>query len=531
MAENGGPTICSLSEHQVNLSDEVRRMLAHQLQNLYNGDISSKEEAERHIDQILYAMKTPPATTTCRVNLIRSTRSQVEEGLQKEIETWISQRGPPRPEDSPVALPKNFVRPHPLFEDVVCVGGMIDLNYEQRDGGSSLVSCRIPPSSKSSAESCVFKNWPTRAQKGWPLTHRVIVCDRFCGEAVLRGSDIFVRGVLSADTGIRPGENIAVYADVRPSGVRSVTRGLVLEKYTGPCVFLGIGIACCSRGDMFTNARGLAVRMSSRPQDRAGPVLPPLSGVLSGMFMLQNLPSIVVGHALDPKVGDFIIDMCCAPGGKTSHLASLVRNNATIIGCDKSRKKVVTARDFFREMGATCVTPLAWDSTSCVVRDGSETKSVQEVLSNASVSQKDGLLNIKAFYPETFDRVLLDPPCSALGLRPKLVIDPTKASELEKHAAYQRFLVKEAVSLLKPGGTMTYSTCTTNAAENEELVRYILDEYPSIKLEPITIDIGLPGLPGMGLTDTERQYVRRFEPSGVADTMGFFVSKFRKSCF
>jgi 16S rRNA C967 or C1407 C5-methylase (RsmB/RsmF family) len=134
---------------------------------------------------------------------------------------------------------------------------------------------------------------------------------------------------------------------------------------------------------------------------------------------------------------------------------------------------------------------------------------------------------VKKFYPESFDRVLLDPPCSALGLRPKLQV-ATTLNELKKHARYQRQFIREAVSLLKPGGTMTYSTCTIHADENEGMVRHILDEYPEMKLVNVGIDIGLPGLPGVGLKESERGLVRRFDPTNDADTMGFFVAKFVK---
>lgn len=153
----------------------------------------------------------------------------------------------------------------------------------------------------------------------------------------------------------------------------------MLKLYNGTCIFLGMGITRCNRAEMFTAVRGVAVEMPSRPAERAGPVLPPLSGVMPGKFMMQNVPSIVVAHALDPQPGDVIIDLCCAPGGKTSHVASLVNNKATIVACDKSRTKMVAARTQFEQAGATCITPLTWDSTSCVVRDGSNFKSIDEV--------------------------------------------------------------------------------------------------------------------------------------------------------
>lgn len=152
-----------------------------------------------------------------------------------------------------------------------------------------------------------------------------------------------------------------------------------------------------------------------------------------------------------------------------------------------------------------------------------------KVLSSASMSEKDGLLNVDAFFPESFDRILLDPPCSALGLRPKLRIEQTTLRSLEQHALYQRLFVREAVALLKLGGILTYSTCTINSSENERMVRHILDEYPFMTLLPIEIQLGLPGLPGVGLNDQERSMVRRFDPTDEADTMGFFIAKFVKS--
>ena len=164
----------------------------------------------------------------------------------------------------------------------------------------------------------------------------------------------------------------------------------MIKNYTGRCIFLGMGVARCNRTEMMTFSKGVAVEMSSNPAERAGPSLPPLSGVMTGKMMMQNLPSAVVAHALDPQPGEVIIDLCAAPGGKTSHIASLVRSKeqqglaastmeTILVACDKSRKKMVAARKFFDEMGATFITPLAWDSCACVVRDGSKYKSVREV--------------------------------------------------------------------------------------------------------------------------------------------------------
>jgi methyltransferase NSUN6 len=134
------------------------------------------------------------------------------------------------------------------------------------------------------------------------------------------------------------------------------------------------------------------------------------------------------------------------------------------------------------------------------------------------------------FPPESFDRILLDPPCSAWGLRPKLSIVQTKIEHMQSVCTYQRQFIACAIQLLKPGGIMTYSTCTIHSGENEAMVRYILDEYVMMTLIPIKASIGGPGWLGFGLDAEECQHVRRFDPtdSTADDSIGFFVAKFRK---
>ncbi len=139
--------------------------------------------------------------------------------------------------------------------------------------------------------------------------------------------------------------------------------------------------------------------------------------------------------------------------------------------------------------------------------------------------------NVKGFYPESFDRILLDPPCSALGLRPKLQIEVT-LQQLQKFPRYQQKLVRNAVPLLKVGGIMTYSTCTIHGEENEGICFYILKQYPCMKLLPIYDDHDVEekrwGLPGFGLTEDERRCVKRYDPT-FEDTVGFFIAKFLKT--
>ena len=143
-------------------------------------------------------------------------------------------------------------------------------------------------------------------------------------------------------------------------------------------------------------------------------------------------------------------------------------------------------------------------------------------------------LPIKSFYPNSFDRILLDPPCSALGLRPKLQLSTTNINELKVQLpSFQKLFIQNAISLLKPGGIMTYSTCTINKQENECMVKYVLDTYSDcIMLVDVGISIGNYGLKNCGLSDEERGMVRRFDPclenDDNDDSNGFFIAKFHK---
>lgn len=361
--------------------------------------------------------------------------------------------------------------------------------------------------------------------------YKSIVVDRLCGEAVLRGSDIYARGIMSASSGINAEDRVNVFVDLDHVS----TRGSSLEEHSGRKLLIAHGTTKMARTEMFRAQRGLAVTSIVRVCSDA----PSMNGLLNGKIYVQNMPSTVVAHVLDPQPGEYIIDMCSAPGGKASHVATLMRNTGVLVACDRSKRKALELQKLFTELAYDCVVPLKMDSTHSVLPkaatlgvDGKEgvVLSVREVVEQArrKTPANAHLLQLEGFYPETFDRVLLDPPCSALGLRPRL-LHPGDADNLAEYASMQRNFLWAAAFLLKPGGTLVYSTCTINPKENEQMVRHALDNYP-LRLEPQSVHIGDSGLLNQGLSAAEAALVQRFDPSNTTlDTMGFFCAKFTKT--
>eukprot|EP00898_Chlorokybus_atmophyticus_P002505 jgi/Chlat1/3255/Chrsp22S03435 len=364
--------------------------------------------------------------------------------------------------------------------------------------------------------------------------YKEIVVSRRCGEAVLRGAQVYVPGVLGCSSSVEAGDLVIVSVEVEAAGGKSIqmTRGTTLgsahELDSGGrlaagrlALCLGIGRAQLTRAQIFGSMSGIAVIMERRVFN-----LPSCSGLLHGKMYVQNLPSIVAAQVLGARPGERVIDMCAAPGGKTTAIAQCMEDKGTLIALDKSHVKAQQIRDLANELGFTCISAYKLDATKAAlppsVADGADAVNGCEV---------------KGFPAHSFDRVLLDAPCSALGLRPRLWVEELSLADLRKFVLYQRKLFESAMKLVRPGGTIVFSTCTLNPGENEGLVRYALDTYPNLTLAAQEPYIGGPGLiggadvdDGFGgrawLTEDESRLVQSFDPSNELDTIAFFIAKF-----
>lgn len=377
-----------------------------------------------------------------------------------------------------------------------------------------------------------------------------VVVDRKCGEAVLRGAPIYVPGVLGCSPNVQAGDEVAVSVALKP-----MTRGTVLgSAHDGSvqdsALFIGIGRCEFGRSELFRKKNGVAVQLS-QPIFR----IPSGSGLLEGKGMLQNLPSAVAAAVLAPTPGSRILDMCAAPGGKTTALAELIGDKGEIIALDRTHDKAGNIHDLAAELGLACISAYKMDARKALLVPSEDDESLTKAQKNQQLSVK-GLARqqrreaamrargieptkprvfeppCRGWPPEAFDFILLDAPCTGLGLRPRLSQDQSLA-DLEGAAAYQRKLIDTAVELLRCGGQMVYSTCSINPSENEGNVRYLLDKFPAMQLVQAAPRLGGPGLIATEqqawLSESERHLVQRFDPADPLDTIGFFIAKFHKS--
>ena len=319
-----------------------------------------------------------------------------------------------------------------------------------------------------------------------------VVVGSACAASVLRGAEVYAPGILGAPPHLSKGDEVLVYADLDNKLLKGTVKFDTTEKNY---YLLGKGRALLSRSDLFKDKiqSGIGVQMTKIvSQGSAVRVNDSLLQPLCRSYFMQNLPSILTVHQLELKPNDKCLDMCAAPGGKTCHIAEI----ASVLAFDKSQPKIDQILSNAARLGVA-------DKVIARVQDA--TKAELE--------------------SESYDKILLDAPCSALGQRPMLV-QTAKVKELESFAKLQKKLFEKAVSLLKEGGIMVYSTCTITIAENEELVRWALEKYKDIlELCKVLPEIGSSGHKSILGEDCEK--VQRFGPDQDS-TIGFFIAKFVK---
>lgn len=219
-----------------------------------------------------------------------------------------------------------------------------------------------------------------------------------------------------------------------------------------------------------------------------------MSSFKEGLWTVQDESAMLVGKVIAPKAGERILDLCSAPGGKSIHMAELMQNKGEIISCDIHPHKLELIAKNAERMGVTIIKPTLQDGTIC-----------------------------NEAFVERFDRILVDAPCSGLGImkrKPDIRYNK-EATDLEDIAAIQRAILTQAVKYLKPEGILVYSTCTISKAENEEMVAFMTNEL-GLELNKIVDTI-----PKVLQKEVERESMIQILPQ-IAGTDGFFIAGLKK---
>jgi 16S rRNA (cytosine967-C5)-methyltransferase len=211
-----------------------------------------------------------------------------------------------------------------------------------------------------------------------------------------------------------------------------------------------------------------------------------------GLFHIMDESSMLAVKILDPHRGDTVMDVCAAPGGKSFYCGYLMGNEGKIISGDVHEHKIELLREGAQRLGLDCIAP---------------------TLADASVFNEK--------YAGTADRLIADAPCSGLGLvkkKPDIKYNKTY-DDIESLVKIQRDILTASAAYVKKGGYLVYSTCTVSSLENEENVKWFLNNFD---FESVDISNLLPS----GLTcDTAKDGYVQILP-GDFGTDGFFIAKF-----
>jgi 16S rRNA (cytosine967-C5)-methyltransferase len=253
-----------------------------------------------------------------------------------------------------------------------------------------------------------------------------------------------------------------------------------------------------------TTPGALAERLPIRTRPAPGPPSLPEALVLdapfdahgapeweAGLFMPQSRAAMAVARLLDPRPGERVLDLCAAPGGKTTHLAALQGDRGRIVAVERHAGRAEALRRTAERLGA---------------------RSVEVRTADATTTHEAG----------AYDRVLVDPPCSDLGtLASRPDARWRKAPDAPARLARtQGAMLAAGASALRRGGTLVYSTCTLSPAENEDVVTAFLARNPEFSRDDLSIDVPVwqhPSVPSYLLTLPHRD-----------GTEGFFMARLRR---
>lgn len=217
-----------------------------------------------------------------------------------------------------------------------------------------------------------------------------------------------------------------------------------------------------------------------------------------GEYYVQEESASIPVEILNPQPDEEILDLCSAPGGKTTQMASKIENNGLIVANDASAKRMQSLQSNVYRTGSFCVRTTNYDGRN--------------------------------FPSEKFDRVLVDAPCSGEGNRFRRSFESADSDELRDLAELQKGILERGIELTRENGVIVYSTCTFAPEENEAVIDYIIEERDDVELCSIDVDFphreGVTEFEEMEFSEEVSKCVRVY-PHHLKSG-GIFVAKLRK---
>ncbi|WEK52848.1 MAG: 16S rRNA (cytosine(967)-C(5))-methyltransferase RsmB [Candidatus Cohnella colombiensis] len=262
-----------------------------------------------------------------------------------------------------------------------------------------------------------------------------------------------------------------------------------------------------NREELLTEMTRIGIEANASPLSIQGVVASKAGNLVhtswysDGRMSVQDESSMLVAAVADPQPGMAVLDCCAAPGGKSTHLAELMRNEGKVVANDLHPHKQALIGKQAERLGLSCIETMTSDAADLAER----------------------------LSPQSFDVVLLDAPCSGLGVirrKPEIKWNKTE-DDIASLAILQSQLLRRVQELVKPGGTLVYSTCTIAPEENEQTIKHFMNEFPDFELDANWTEDVLRPLQDAGIVTSDFKGMLQLLPH-MFGSDGFFIARLRK---
>lgn len=278
---------------------------------------------------------------------------------------------------------------------------------------------------------------------------------------------------------------------------KEFTEDLLESNSEKPSIYLRVNTLKTNREELINKLEEMAIKAYKVPQVEEALKVENLKNIENnelfkeGLFTIQDISSMLVGKIINPKENSLVLDVCSAPGGKSTHLATLMNNTGKVVARDVFEHKLKLIDNTVKRLG----------------------------LENLEIESFDASkLDVESI--EKYDYVLADVPCSGLGIiRRKPEIKFKTKGELKDLPSIQKTILENAARYVKVNGILVYSTCTIQDSENINVVNEFLNENDNFELVPID-EINID------LDNQDKGYLKIYPNIHGMD--GFFIAKLKK---